>query len=87
MAVFCDGDFWHGRDLTRRLQKLARGHNAPYWMAKIRSNVDRDHRVGRLLRDSGWKVLRFWEHDVRANPERAAKAVLRATRTRKSGLK
>ena len=84
LAIFCDGDFWHGRDLKRRLQKLASGHNAPYWIAKIRSNVDRDRRVGRLLRDSGWKVLRFWERDVRANPEQAVKAVLRVTRTRRS---
>ena len=84
MAVFCDGDFWHGRDLTRRLRKLAKGHNAAYWIAKIRSNVDRDRRVRRLLRDSGWKVLRLWEHDVRANPQRAAKAVLRATRAQRT---
>jgi DNA mismatch endonuclease (patch repair protein) len=84
LVIFCDGDFWHGRDLKRRLQKLATGHNAPYWIAKIRSNVDRDRRVGRLLRDSGWKVLRLWERDVRADPGRAVKAVLRATRTRPS---
>jgi len=83
LAIFCDGDFWHGRYLKRRLQKLATGHNAPYWIAKIRSNVDRDRRVGRLLRDSGWKVLRFWERDVRTNPERAVRAVLRATGTRR----
>jgi len=86
VVVFCDGDFWHGRDLRRRLQKLATGHNAPYWIAKIRSNVGRDRRVERLLRDSGWKVLRFWELDVRANPERAAKVVLRATRARRRRL-
>ncbi len=87
LAVFCDGDFWHGRNLRRRLKKLAAGHNGPYWIAKIRSNVDRDRRVGRLLRDSGWKVLRFWEADVLTNPERAAKAVLRATRGQTGRLK
>jgi hypothetical protein len=36
VAVFCDGDFWHGRDLERRSDALAKGHNAPYWVAKIR---------------------------------------------------
>jgi len=82
LAVFCDGDFWHGRDLKRRLQKLAAGHNGPYWVSKIRSNVARDRRVERLLRDSGWELLRFWESDVRADPQRAAKAVLKAIRTR-----
>src|SRR5438552_1744468 len=49
VAVFCDGDFWHGRALRRRLRKLARGHNAPYWAAKIRSNVLRDRRCVREL--------------------------------------
>ena len=79
LAVFCDGDFWHGRNLKQRLKKLAQGHNAPYWVAKISSNVERDRRVARELRSSGWKVLRLWETDVIADPYRAAKAVLRAS--------
>src|SRR5712692_8436205 len=36
LAVFCDGDFWHGRNLRTRLAQLRRGHNSPYWVAKIR---------------------------------------------------
>src|SRR5437868_1470095 len=39
VAIFCDGDFWHGRNLDARLEKLARGHNAIYWVEKIRRNV------------------------------------------------
>src|SRR5262245_59222595 len=35
VVVFCDGDFWHGRQLRRRLRKLAKGHNARYWVAKV----------------------------------------------------
>lgn len=81
LAVFCDGDFWHGRNLQRRVLRLAAGHNAPYWVAKIKSNVDRDRRANRALRESGWNVLRFWEHDVVANPEKAVNAVLKAIRT------
>lgn len=86
LAIFCDGDFWHGRGLEQRLRKLATGHNASYWIEKIKGNVRRDRRVRRFLRDLGWKVLRFWESDVRANPERVAKAVIRATRMRKTRL-
>jgi DNA mismatch endonuclease (patch repair protein) len=82
LAVFCDGDFWHGRDLERRIEKLAAGHNAPYWVSKIRSNVDRDRQIERVLVDSGWEFLRFWESDVRANPKLAAKAVLKVVRVR-----
>src|SRR5215471_77051 len=42
VVVFCDGDFWHGRDLDMRLTKLTHGHNAAYWVAKVEANVDRD---------------------------------------------
>lgn len=83
LAVFCDGDFWHGRNLRRRLKKLAAGHNGRYWVSKIRSNVDRDRRTDKLLHGSGWEVIRLWESDVLADPEHAAKAVLRAVRSRR----
>jgi DNA mismatch endonuclease (patch repair protein) len=64
VAVFCDGDFWHGRDLAARIKKLEAGHNAPYWVAKIRTNVERDGRQTRFLETAGWFVLRFWESDI-----------------------
>jgi DNA mismatch endonuclease (patch repair protein) len=64
VVVFCDGDFWHGRDLNRRLARLAGGHNAKYWLAKIQRNVDRDLRQTEGLKALGWTVLRFWETDV-----------------------
>jgi DNA mismatch endonuclease (patch repair protein) len=68
VAVFCDGDFWHGRDLAKRIKKLAVGHNAPYWTAKIRTNVERDGRQKTSLEDAGWVVLRFWESEIRRDP-------------------
>lgn len=83
LAVFCDGDFWHGRHLRQRLQKLASGNNAAYWTFKIKSNVARDYRIKQTLEDSGWKVLRLWESDVRADPVRAAATILRAARRRR----
>lgn len=64
VVVFCDGDFWHGRELEARAAKLARGHNAVYWVAKVRQNVERDVRQTRALEDAGWLVLRFWESDL-----------------------
>ena len=63
-SFFCDGDFWHGRDLDQRVRRLERGHNAPYWVAEIRSNVARDQRHGGALARGGWLVLRFWESDI-----------------------
>lgn len=64
VVVFCDGDFWHGRDLEKRLARLAEGHNPGYWLAKIQGNVARDRRLDEALRSDGWIVLRFWETDI-----------------------
>lgn len=75
VAVFCDGDFWHGRDLAARLAKLESGHNAPYWTAKIRRNVERDAQVNTALAALGWTVVRVWETDVLRDPVAAAKQV------------
>jgi len=78
LAVFCDGDFWHGRYLKRRLAKLANVHNAAYWVSKIKANVQRDRRVDRLLKKEGWTPLRVWESDLRADPDRVTKLVIDA---------
>lgn len=69
VVVFVDGDFWHGRALKKRMAKLAAGHNATYWTAKILSNRARDTKVRAALRRNGWKVVRVWESDVRRSPE------------------
>lgn len=44
--------------------RLKRGHNAPYWMAKISGNVARDRQRDEELRRMGWRVLRYWETDI-----------------------
>jgi DNA mismatch endonuclease (patch repair protein) len=75
IAVFCDGDFWHGRDLKARLTRLAAGHNATYWLHKIRTNVERDRRHTQRLIAYGWRVLRLWETDILRDPEAAAARV------------
>lgn len=64
VAVFVDGDFWHGRNLEARVLRLSSGHNPDYWTAKIRSNVERDRRVTVELEMEGWRVIRVWESEV-----------------------
>lgn len=61
MAIFIDGDFWHGRDLARVLRDR---DEDDYWVKKIRGNVARDRRQRTSLRKSGWKVLRLWESEL-----------------------
>jgi DNA mismatch endonuclease, patch repair protein len=78
VLVFVDGDFWHGREWLDRKRKLLAGSNAPYWVAKIESNISRDVRVARELVAAGWTVMRFWETDVLADPDAAARRVAAA---------
>ena len=68
VAVFCDGDFWHGRSWRRLRQALAKRHNPDYWIAKIKRNRARDRSVTRQLTTSGWLVVRFWETDILSDP-------------------
>ncbi|MGH8101188.1 MAG: DNA mismatch endonuclease Vsr [Chthoniobacterales bacterium] len=64
-AVFVDGDFWHGRNLRSRIDRLMHGRNSAYWSRKISANRARDRQVSARLRKSGWLVLRFWESDIK----------------------
>jgi DNA mismatch endonuclease (patch repair protein) len=75
LAVFCDGDFWHGRDWRTRKTKLQRGTNAAYWIAKIERNMARDRESMRKLERAGWKVVRLWERDILADPVGQARVV------------
>jgi DNA mismatch endonuclease (patch repair protein) len=72
VAVFCDGDSWHGWNWRRQKAKLARGNNGAYWIRKIERNMERDAQVDRALRELGWRPLRFWEHEIRTDAGAAA---------------
>jgi DNA mismatch endonuclease, patch repair protein len=89
VAVFCDGDFWHGRDLARRLEKLSRGHNSAYWVAKVQRNAMRDREQQQALEAAGWTVIRLWETDVLRAPremaDRVAAILTRARLARTTG--
>ena len=80
IAVFCDGNFWHGEELQKRPIK----HNSSYWNEKIRRNVERDLENTIELRDNGWIVLRFWEDDIQKNLPNCVSDVLRYISIRKS---
>jgi DNA mismatch endonuclease, patch repair protein len=69
LSVFCDGDFWHGRDWQALSDKLKAGSNASYWVEKIRSNRVRDLKNVESLRQSGWMVFRFWESEIQESVE------------------
>ncbi len=63
IAIFCDGDFWHGGPKAN----LNFQSNKKYWEEKIMNNKERDLRNTIELRDNHWDVIRFWESDIRKN--------------------
>lgn len=72
VAVFCDGDFWHGRNWEELRTKLLPGRNSDYWASKIAYNIERDLRVTSAATAAGWHVLRFRESDIRRDPDQVA---------------
>lgn len=67
IAIFVDGEFWHGFDWENRKQKLKK--NKEYWIEKIEENIARDKRNNELLIMDNWTVIHFWEREVLKNLE------------------
>lgn len=82
VAIFCDGDFWHGRNWPSRRKKLGQGANSEYWVLKIETNRVRDRRQTRQLRSQGWVVLRYWETDIRRDAKAIASLIGRVVAER-----
>jgi len=71
-AVFVDGCFWH--KCPRHFIKPSTRRS--FWINKINNNVKRDRKINSTLRRHGWKVSRFWEHDVEKNPDKVVTRIL-----------
>jgi DNA mismatch endonuclease (patch repair protein) len=84
LAVFLDGDFWHGRDWFEFGE--APVNNRPYWLRKFEKNASRDARATRLLRRHGWSVVRIWESDLLRAPEEVRRRVDRMVSSRRRRL-
>jgi len=63
IAIFCDGDFFHGYDLTKTESLLKK--NKDFWSNKIETNRKRDNKVDEELVSLGYIVLRYWEHEIK----------------------
>jgi DNA mismatch endonuclease, patch repair protein len=71
IAIFVDGCFWHKCPVDFQEPETRR----EFWMKKINSNIERDKRVDEQLQKDGWQVIRFWEHDIRKNPDEIVKKI------------
>lgn len=78
LAVFVDGDFWHG--CPDHGVKEWRGPNAERWRQKLARTQARDARGTQAASEAGWTVVRLWECQILADPEAAARKVLESGR-------
>jgi DNA mismatch endonuclease (patch repair protein) len=60
-VIFIDGCFWH----KCPKHYIAPKSNKKYWLPKLKRNVLRDKEIALVYQNSGWKVIRIWEHDLK----------------------
>jgi len=75
VAVFVDGEFWHGENWEERKAKLK--HNREYWIEKIEENIARDKRVDNQLQVMGWISIHFWEKQVLQKPNECVQEIIK----------
>lgn len=80
IVIFCDGDFWHGRDWSTH--KNDHKSNREFWISKIEQNIKRDKNVNQQLRLQGWKVFRFWETEILKESDKCLNIILNYINTR-----
>jgi len=73
IAIFCDSSFWHGRNFAEDIARIKT--NQKYWHDKISRNIERDKEVNEKLKKDGWKVLRFWDDDIKEDLEMVVKRI------------
>ena len=67
IAIFCDGEFFHGKDWEVLKPKLEKGENGQFWVNKISRNRERDEEINKKLLSQGWTVIRFWGKEIKKN--------------------
>lgn len=81
IAIFCDSEFWHGKDWEVR--KLDHKTNKDFWLPKIERNIERDNEVNAELTQTGWVVLRFWGKDIMKDIDKCVNQIEDAISKRK----
>ena len=75
IAVFCDSEFWHGKDWENLKKQLEKGANSEFWISKIARNRERDEEVDHQLQSLGWKVFRFWGNDIKKETDECVRLI------------
>ncbi len=76
IVIFCDSEFFHGKDWYSILRpRIRKGKNPDFWEKKILKNMNRDDRVNKELTYLGWTVIRFWGCDIKRDVGTCVKVV------------
>lgn len=75
IAIFCDGEFFHGKDWEVLKPKLKNSNNSEFWISKISRNREHDSEVNKKLLFEGWTVIRFWGNDIKKHPEECVRTI------------
>lgn len=75
IAIFCDGEFFHGKDWEILKPRLERGKNSDFLVTKISRNRERDEEINKKLLFMGWTVIRFWGMDIKKNTDECIKVI------------
>ena len=75
IAIFCDGEFFHGKDWDKLKARLEKGEKGEYWIKKMTRNMERDEEINKQLMFKGWTVLRFWGDEIKKNTDECVKAI------------
>lgn len=75
IAIFCDSEFFHGKDWEILRPRLEQSDNSEYWVKKISKNKQRDDVANKELLFKGWTVIRFWGKDIQKDVAMCVKVV------------
>lgn len=75
IAIFCDGEFFHGKDWEVLKPRLEKSNNSEFWISKIARNRERDDEINKKLLFMGWTVIRFWGNDIKKDPEECVRVI------------
>ena len=75
IAIFCDGEFFHGREWEVLRPRLEKSNNSNFWINKISRNRERDDEINKKLLFMGWTVIRFWGDEIKKNTEECIKVI------------
>jgi DNA mismatch endonuclease (patch repair protein) len=75
IAIFCDSEFFHGKDWENLQEQLRRGKNSDFWVKKISGNRERDETINKQLAFEGWTVIRFWGKDIKKDVKQCVRTI------------